>query len=505
MNSSPLPSAPASRLPSVHPLYWLLAMALAHVAVRVAVSPALKWDEAEQMLWSQQLALGYGSQPPLYTWLQWLANQVFGPSVLALSALKHALLALSFALMYLAGRELLDERGAFWASASMLLLPPLGWASVRDQTHTILVTAMTCGAWWLLMRIARQPRPRDFALLGLVCGCGLLAKYSFALVAAAMLVAALSVPETRRALLSPGWWWAPVVGLAVVLPHAVWLASHLAEATAETIGKMNIQPQGSMVSGLGQMLGQGVAGTVALWALIALWAFRSAWWRPPLAPASAPMHRVFMRYLLLVMLALLGMVVFAGVSSCKGRWVVPLLCVLPLAAFAVRPELQRHARGGRYSAAIAVVAVAILIAAGARPWISGLRGDVDELNHPALQLADALRQAGYDGTSPIIAADHMMAGMLRLRFPDAPVDACTSAEEDVATCVAGHAARSQRAGAGMLLISRTDRVEPGWWTKAQAGIAPQPVQSIRLPFRMVREGTPPAHYEYIWQPPQRQP
>ena len=98
-----------------------------------------------------------------------------------------------------------------------------------------------------------------------------------------------------------------------------------------------------------------------------------------------------------------------------------------------------------------------------------------------------------------------MAGMLRLRFPDAPVDACTSAEEDVATCVAGHAARSQRAGAGMLLISRTDRVEPGWWTKAQAGIAPQPVQSIRLPFRMVREGTPPAHYEYIWQPPQRQP
>ena len=130
---------------------------------------------------------------------------------------------------------------------------------------------------------------------------------------------------------------------------------------------------------------------------------------------------------------------------------------------------------------------------------------MDELNHPATELAQALRDAGYDGTSPIIASDHMMAGMLRLRFPDAPVDACTSAEEDVATCVAGHAARSQRAGTGMLLISRTDRVEPGWWAKAQAGIAPQPVQSIRLPFRMVRDGTPPAHYEYIWQTPQRQP
>ncbi len=179
-------------------------MALAHVAVRVAVSPALKWDEAEQMLWSQQLALGYGSQPPLYTWLQWLANQVFGPSVLALSALKHALLALSFALMYLAGRELLDERGAFWASASMLLLPPLGWASVRDQTHTILVTAMTCGAWWLLMRIARQPRPRDFALLGLVSG----------LVAAIGAEVALAMLQTKVF----DFPWAPDWRLWVLLP-----------------------------------------------------------------------------------------------------------------------------------------------------------------------------------------------------------------------------------------------------------------------------------------------
>lgn len=142
-------------------MLWLMAIALAHVAVRVAVSPALKWDEAEQLLWSQELALGYGAQPPLYTWLQWLVNQVLGPSVLALAALKHTLLALTYALMYLAGRELLDERGAWWASASMLLLPPLGWFSVRDHTHTILVTTMTCGAWWLLLRIARRPRPSN--------------------------------------------------------------------------------------------------------------------------------------------------------------------------------------------------------------------------------------------------------------------------------------------------------------------------------------------------------
>ena len=52
------PATPAARVldwPIAHPVLWFLLMAAAHVAVRVAVSPALKWDEAEQILWTQQL------------------------------------------------------------------------------------------------------------------------------------------------------------------------------------------------------------------------------------------------------------------------------------------------------------------------------------------------------------------------------------------------------------------------------------------------------------------
>ena len=40
----------------MHPLAWCLLWMLAHVASRVAVSPALELDEAEQALWSQTLA-----------------------------------------------------------------------------------------------------------------------------------------------------------------------------------------------------------------------------------------------------------------------------------------------------------------------------------------------------------------------------------------------------------------------------------------------------------------
>ncbi|MFT3778555.1 MAG: glycosyltransferase family 39 protein [Ottowia sp.] len=496
MTALDAPRAIDLRPPIAHPLVWLLLLAAAHVAVRVAVSPALKWDEAEQMLWSQQLQLGYGAQPPLYTWLQWGMNRLFGPSVLALSLLKHALLALAYALMWLAGRALLGPRGAWWAAASLMLLPPLGWYSIRDQTHTVLVAAMTCGAWWLLLRIVRRPRPADFAWLGLVCGLGLLAKYSFALVAGAMLVAALSVPEARRALLGRGWWWAPVVGALVVAPHATWLLSHLGEATTGTLGKMQIQPERGWSKGLLSLLDV-YAGTLGLWALVALWAFRSAWWRGPVAPAAPWAQRVFMRYLLLVALALLGMVLLAGVTDFKGRWVVPLLCVVPLAAFAARPELQSHPRGGRFTGAVVALALVMLVAAGVRPWFSGLRGQVDELNHPAAALGEALRAAGYDGQGRIVAADHMMAGTLRTRFPRATVAACAAGEENVPACVAASAAAARAAGTGWLLISRDDRGEPGWWRQAAPGAA---ASVIELPLRMVRAGTPPAVYRYVWHP-----
>lgn len=78
-------------------------------------------------------------------------------------------------------------------------------------------------------------------------------------------------------------------------------------------------------------------------------------------------HQVLLRFLMLVMLALAGMVLFAGVTSFKGRWMLPLLCVAPLAAFAA-PRLQQDPRGGRYSVAIFGIAV-IPVAAACAPLV----------------------------------------------------------------------------------------------------------------------------------------
>ncbi|MDR2154789.1 MAG: glycosyltransferase family 39 protein [Burkholderiaceae bacterium] len=514
-SSAPSPPLPAPRrgLEALYadPLPWLLALAAMHVAVRVSVSSALKIDEAQQILWSQHLQWGYGAQPPLYTWLQWGMNQVFGPSVLSLTLLKQALIALVCAFMWLAARELMGRRAAWWSAASLWLLPPFGWYPVRDQTHTVLVTTMTCAAWWLLLRVVRSEGVgcrRQFAALGVVCGCGLLAKYNFALMLAAFIIALLSVREPRQALFGRGWWWAPLIALIVVAPHGAWLLSHWHDATAATVRQMAIAPESRWGAGVGNLL-RAILGTLAPWGTAALLAFGSGWRRhraperASMPEAAAWLRPVFGRYLVLIAAALLALVLVTGVTVFKGRWLLPLLAPVPLMAFALRPELDADPRGKRLVVMTLALLLVMLAFAAARPWKAAITGSVDALNYPAVQLAQALQNAGYDGRGRIIAADDPLAGMLRTRFPAAPAAACDRHTENVATCVPTHVQQAERGDQGWLLISRAERDESAWWSQALPGVPGSdtlPRGHLRLPYRMVRRGHPLASYHFIWHP-----
>jgi 4-amino-4-deoxy-L-arabinose transferase-like glycosyltransferase len=141
------------------PWIWLALLVCAHIVSRISISAGMKWDESEQILWAQQLQLGYGPQPPLYTWMQWAVCQILGPSVLALALLKHLLIALTYCLAWLAGRQLLGQKGAWWVAAGLLLMPPFGWDSLRDQTHTVMVTAMTMGCGGLCCARCKGRKP----------------------------------------------------------------------------------------------------------------------------------------------------------------------------------------------------------------------------------------------------------------------------------------------------------------------------------------------------------
>ncbi|MDR0274937.1 MAG: glycosyltransferase family 39 protein [Burkholderiaceae bacterium] len=492
--SSPHESAAISTF-IAHPLAWLLLWAIVQALSRVWSYSALELDEAEQMLWTQQLALGYGKQPPLYTWLQWGVNQVFGPSVWSLAALKAALLALTYGFTWAAAREsLLPPKTAWWTAASLMWLPLMGWESLRDLTHSVLLNCLVAATWYALARQIRRPRPGGLAWLGLALGLGALSKYNFALFAGALAVSALSLPAARSALLMRGWWLLPLIAGLVVAPHGIWLLEHWPQVSQAMVEKLHVDARVSHWAGLSDLV-LGLASNLLPWAVAVALVFGCGW-RAQAAPASRAVadwvRPLIARYLLATLTCLLLMVFVGQVSQLKVRWLHPLVSVVPWLAFASRPALEDHPKGRFYTWSVVALAIVFWAFATARPWLKA--DSPNQINEPVIALADALRQAGYDGRAAIIADNQALAGMLRTRFAQARITFCRSAAIDVPAgrdCVRQAASASP---AGWLQISRDGLSDPHWWLR---GDAPQ---TIDLPYLNARGQAPRVRYHFLWQP-----
>ena len=480
------------------PWIWLALLVCAHIVSRITISAGMKWDESEQILWAQHLQLGYGPQPPLYTWMQWAICQLFGPSVLALALLKHSLIALTYCLAWLAGRQILTDKGAWWVAAGLLLMPPFGWDSLRDQTHTVMVTAMTMGLWFAVMRQVQRPQAINFVLIGLFCGLGMLSKYSYAMLIGALFAASMTVVQVRSAIFAKGWWLAPLVGALIFAPHASWLASHWGMATAETVQKMSISTEASHLNGLGNLF-KALLSTLGLWLIAVLVSYRSKLWTPaPQATALVPsriwVKPLLQRYLLIVAVCLLAMVIAADVTDFKQRWMLPLTAIAPMALYVWRPALLEPGVGRMFTNFVIVFALIFLAMATLRPWQGGLKNDPDELNHPVKELAQQLRGAGYAGNGVIVGSDHMIAAMLHSQFPQSYALGCPDGAQ-LQQCLSQ--AKADAAG-GLLLITRADKPVPGWWDGIFTTQAKTTPQTLTIPFEKMPASATPAQYQYLW-------
>jgi hypothetical protein len=214
---------------------------------------------------------------------------------------------------------------------------------------------------------------------------------------------------------------AVTVAALIVAPHALWLASNLAQATSGTLHKMGATaalPWGEGVlhglKGLGVAV---VAFLTPLWIFLVLFFVRRGW-REGVVPG--PGCGLMRRYLAIVVALLLALVFVAAVTHFKSRWLQPFLFVAPMAFFACAPQLQRHPRLPAYRRLLALWAVLLVALIAARAPFNGWRGNTDELNLPAAALVQALRDAGYDGR-PVVSTNRVLGGVLRLHFAPAPV------------------------------------------------------------------------------------
>lgn len=159
----------------------LLAVFALHLLIRINLHGSLERDEAEIVYLTQQLQLGYGTQPPLYAWLQWLTFSVFGLNRFSLLVLKDLILVTLYVGMYRMARPMIGIHGAVAASASLLLFPQIGWESMRDLTHSVLLTSIACSTLWCYFAVLRKPSVGRYILFGALAGLGLQTKYNFAI------------------------------------------------------------------------------------------------------------------------------------------------------------------------------------------------------------------------------------------------------------------------------------------------------------------------------------
>jgi 4-amino-4-deoxy-L-arabinose transferase-like glycosyltransferase len=390
------------------------------IVVRLMTSNSAELDEAEQLFLTQQLAWGYGPQPPLYTWLQFPFIAVFGPSILALALLKNLLLFGTYAFVFLTARLLTrSQLAAVAATMSLLFVPQISWESQRDLTHSVLVTLLAAATLYVFLRLAEERKPGLYAAFGLCIGLGLLAKYSFLLFLTGLLVAALSLRSLRPVVCSRGMALALVLAAAMVAPHAVWAVQHQ-DAVFSAAGKFHFAASRpwleTLAVGLKNLVGSVVVHIGALLGIYFL-VCRKRLAHPAVAAVKPDYVRLIARSLGIIFALLVLAIVFLRMTSFKDRWLLPIfICVPACIAAILQPRLNViRVRILIVLAVVVMAAVSILLPERIR--LAERLNKPDQQNAPIDWLTEQIRPSLKPGA--VVAADSVwLAGNLRMFFPD---------------------------------------------------------------------------------------
>lgn len=391
-------------------LYFLL-----NAVSQGLMSTTADLDQAEQLLLSQSWSLGYGAQPPLYTYLVKLVFLVTGPALWPLRGLKVVLLSVLVGALLQIGHLLKFRRDQqLLVVCGLALIPQIVWEAQRDLTHSVLATALAACTLLQLLRLINRPTWDNHALLGLAVGAGLLSKYNVAIFDAALLVTALSVPRCRQALVRPQLLLAFATAGLVMAPHLGWVLNHSDLALSGMVKTR--RPDPLPVSGLFSALRSGIAFLTPFWiaALAMLWPerHRLRWADPGRAPAQA----VLQRLPLVVVAVLLVTVLATGATRIKDRWYQTLLFMAPVSAASLVPPLPASRLRWAIRVGVTAAGSAALLLPG-RTAMAAFTGKTSRPNYPLPQLVKAIKQR-HGVPDLVLASNGLIGGNARQLLPE---------------------------------------------------------------------------------------
>jgi 4-amino-4-deoxy-L-arabinose transferase-like glycosyltransferase len=209
--------------PGPRHLRLLAGFALAKLAIHLLVLTRYGWfrDELYYVVCARHPAWGYVDHPPLSIAVLALVRAVCGESLFAMRIASALTGAVVVALTGHLARQLGGGRFAQGLACLSALIAPFFLGASRTYSMNVLDLLLWTVAALVLVRILRHGRPRDWLVLGVVVGLGLLNKISM-LWFGMGLVAGLILTSQRRVLLTPWPYVAAIVAGVIFLPHLLW-------------------------------------------------------------------------------------------------------------------------------------------------------------------------------------------------------------------------------------------------------------------------------------------
>ncbi len=413
---------PESFFPSPLQLFLLLAAYFAvQIILRVTFSTSIDLDESEAVVLSQKLSLGYGSDPPLYVWLQMPLFKILGVSIFTLSLLKNLLLFSTYWLTFETARRVTGNAAAAVAAAlSVFYLPSIAWESQRDLTHSVLSATLAVATLYYFLRLHETKRLKWYLVFGLCAGFGCISKYNYTLWLLGLLVAGLLVRDTRPALLNRRLLISTGLVLIIFIPNAIWMVTHR-DLTLMNSSKFEVsqarpwlEATGTGIKNLVQSVISFAAPLTLIYALLFL--------KRPSCPIGVNQQKPGYRKLLftawgLIAGVLLLLVLVAHATGFRERWFQPILIALPIGAIALVQNRLDTFRLKCIAGLSMLVMLAVALALPGRLLLAERLKREEPLTRPYAQLANDLRPVIPPG-SLVVCDTQLLAGNLRLCLQD---------------------------------------------------------------------------------------
>ena len=228
-------------------LLILGALTLARLAALVLSPSELGFDEAQYWAWSRNFAFGYFTKPPLIAWVIGLETEICGSGaacVRSASPIFHLATALVLAGL---ARKLYGPATGFWTGIFYAILPGIAVSSFLITTDVFLLFFWSVA---LACLISYVEKPSLFSALGfaVATGIGLYAKYAMIYLPVLVIVAAIALPNVRRAVLRVEAAIALILILLLIAPNLWWNATngfatfeHTSGNIGWSIAKLNVR------------------------------------------------------------------------------------------------------------------------------------------------------------------------------------------------------------------------------------------------------------------------